>query len=204
VVDKSGSDLLENEVLTRLRNSVAYVDERRLLARLEIVGTDASVGVLHSLIASSADRRVRVSAAAALRAIGTRAAVDALADSLRLSDGTVVAFVARALGSINARSAVPALIACLGSADTPASARTAVAWALFRLPDSAAIGVLGKTLSSPRAGPRKVAAYALAKIDSPDARAQLEAARRVPSWWGGRFARRALQQTIERSSRSGR
>jgi HEAT repeat protein len=192
------ANLTERQVLACIDSAEARADERRLLNRLGTVGTGQSVDLLHSRLMHSPDRRVRVAAVLALRAIGTHAAIEALIDGLRVSDGTVVAFVARALGSINARSAMPALIACLSSDDTCASAHTALTWALFRMPDRAAVNVLTTMLDGRDVGVRKIAAYALAKIESPDAQSVLEEAVENRSWWAGRYARRALRNATMR------
>jgi len=196
-VPRRGKDvdhLSEAEVLARLDGSLSPDEELRFFPRLRAVGTGASVSVLRDRIVSSLDQRIRVGAVQTLRRIGGEAAVSALIESLESPDPIVVAFAARALVAMGARRAVPALVLRLEHDDeAKGSARSALTWALFRLPHPSAIPVLAVTLRDSRWGPRRLAAHGLVAIGTPEARIALESAARELSWWRGLFARHALR-----------
>jgi HEAT repeat protein len=201
VGDRCG--LSEPEVLELLEHGgVSLRDARPLIARLDEVGTNASVELLRDRAFAAPDPVDRRKAAQMLQRIGTSKAQDALVELLQSGHSAEVFVAARALGVLGARQALPALIARLEAGEpagdlTAVNAQRELIRVLGRFAHPHAVPVLAAQLEDPRRSTRRLAAWALSRIGEP-AKIALQAAVRDNSWWRSRYARRALRSNAHK------
>jgi hypothetical protein len=141
------------------------------------------------------DARDGVAAVHALEQIGTEAAVATLAKSLRSAPPLVASYSARALANLNARSELPAIIACLQDRSDELGEHGVrfIIGAMKKLPHVSAVPVLASALRDRRRGVRKIAGLALLRINAPESTAALQVAADELRFSMGWQARRALR-----------
>ncbi len=123
---------------------------------------------IHIDALQSEDFETRRDAAEALGRLGGERAVDALIDAL--DDLSMHYHAARALGKIGSGRAAGPLLAIIGETDI--LIRPVIATALCRIGEPA-VSALINALQDDHVSVRRYAAYALKKIDSPEAREAL-------------------------------
>ncbi len=187
--------LREGQLLDELRLGGSAKDQRRLLLKLYPVASDRSVPVVGEFLLSDHDGP-RVAAIHTLSAVGTEAAVSALAGALDRQTSLGVTFTARELAKLDARSAVPALANCLQDRkdELDAGAKLWIIRALTAKPHRSEVPALASVLNDRNRRVRRAAARALERLDMPEADAALYDAARQLSWLAGRPARCALNR----------
>jgi HEAT repeat protein len=190
--------LREGLLLDELRLGGSAKDQRRLLLNLYPVASDRSVPLVREFLLSDHDG-VRVAAIHTLSAVGTEAAVSALAGSLEQQTNLGITFTARELRKLSARSAIPALANCLQERkdELDTGPKLLVIGALTAMPHRSEVPALGAVLDDSNRRVRRAAARALERLDMPEADAALQDAARQLSWLTGRPARRALNRRYQ-------
>jgi HEAT repeat protein len=169
----------------------------KLMFELQNVSAKIGMDVLRDDLRST-NRKACAGAQQVLVSLGTQEAIDALAESLDWADSVAVCNASRLLARMQARSAVPSLIACLGTRrdELNGTAKQWLSRTLGLMPHRDAVPVLAETLLDPSSHTRTAAAGALARIRAPESRIALEGAANQLSWFRGRAVRRALNVVL--------
>lgn len=173
----------------------------KLMIGLQKVAPALGLEMLRTSL-DSRDRRICAGAQQVLIALGHDAAIAMLASSLQSADSVGVSAAARLLAKSQARSAIPALIACLDTrgAELDSTAKRAIARAMGLMPHRDEIPPLAKLLRGPSRRTRAAAAGAMAQIRAPESEAALRSAANDLSWFRGRAVRRALSMARDRGT----
>jgi HEAT repeat protein len=185
----------EREILAAIETeSLTPMRRVNLILELRGLATGESVAVLRDSLGSS-DTRIHVAALRVLAEIGSEEAIDAMISSLLSPDKTAGSWAATLLGKMEARRALPALVARLQEhgEQLGSGRKFSVILALGRMPHRESVSVLAAALRDPDWSARRQAAWALQQIRAPESRIALEVAVSELSWFRGRWARRALR-----------
>jgi HEAT repeat protein len=180
--------------LSRLRpGSKAWRQQMQMLQR---AAPELALDLLRTSLASS-DAHVRAAAQQLLVEAATPGATAVLTASLAHASSLDVTTVTRLLTNIDARSSVPALVACLSEREELSRmARERLAYALGKMPNRQTVPALEQLLDDRAPSTRRIAAKALSRIRAPESTAALQRASERLSWLGGISVRRALRARI--------
>jgi HEAT repeat protein len=187
--------MCEKEILAELREKdIGDKRRRALLTELGQVGTPQSIDVLRESL-RSADVKSQVSAVFALAHIRTNEAVDVLIECLGMETGPRFGFATKSLAEIGSLRALPALIRTLDErrAELSEGDKWMIIHAFIQTPHRSEVPVLAATLLERHRRTRRAAAFALARIRTPESRDALEAAVKTLPLWRGLSVRRALR-----------